>query len=625
MAQLLNTIIKGVNAFISSAKFISGLMGYGWRISMINGKSKAEFDDLVIRNTMTIFELLISKVRAIRGAMGITQASGKVGSVREDENNYYLSIDEENSFVANDVIRCLEFNGEKRNYWVIISAINESNELVIPKTEFEGSATPMPGDEIVQFGNTTDTRRQSAIYLHADENGSPAIDVLDNIDSKSFEGKVKLRIGGLDEITDTAFPGGISGYGIYSQNGYFKGTISGAGGYLLRADGTGYICNGAIWWDKEKKVHFEGDVVLGWENLSDEVKENLKGDSVFITYNDSEEEPARPTLDGTADGWHLDSTTSVVWMSTKIASNIFDGEWGNPIRIKGESADTLPWIKDWNDNTVQIKGDYIVSPRIFSGINEGTPDNPLLTGVAMGRNVITEGGKPKTGIYGINKNEVMFSLDSETGTMKAKEAEIEGTITANKGKIGDFIIEDGNLSSDSLNINSHSVSYTGETGNAVLGGYISNTSVFPIEYYPLYLDNTLNSTPGMTAFGAAKMIGKNTDVRICENDIALSVVGGVCLKPRVIRTSTTLGGSIAFVLCYASSSITVGLPTTPSDGQFIVVRKCAEGNVTITGSGHGIQNGWGGTSESVLLDNAYMHIFIYSLELGFWTKNLIGY
>ena len=88
MANLLSTIING---FISSRLFVPGIMGSGWKIwnhtqgedSDGNpvGRYKLEIDDLVVRNTMTVFELLISKIRALKGALAITQANGKVKDI----------------------------------------------------------------------------------------------------------------------------------------------------------------------------------------------------------------------------------------------------------------------------------------------------------------------------------------------------------------------------------------------------------------------------------------------------------------------------------------------------------------------------------------------------------------
>lgn len=369
MAKLLNTTING---FLSSLNFVSGALGSGWRIFKRLGKWVFETDDIVVRGTMTVFELLISKIRAIKGALGITQASGKIKSTREDEENYYLEIEDEMSFCENDIIKMQEFSGGQRNYWVIISGIN-GKELIIPKSEFEGSSTPQIGDEVVQFGNITDKKRQSAIYLHADENGQPAIDILFGIHSKTFDGCTKIRIGG-----DIPGTNGLKGF--YCENGMLKGlneagelmyclypdgtAYLGVGAAIFRPDKSGHIAGGAISWQwdatRNKYVCTMGDVILTWDNLSDEVREKLKG---------------------------------------------------NP----GQDANLLPWVEDWTTHVVEIGANYLISPKIFTGTNTGTVDKPVLTGVALGRDVITVDGIKKTGLFGLKEGKLTFSVDVETG------------------------------------------------------------------------------------------------------------------------------------------------------------------------------------------------------------------
>ena len=50
----------------------------------------------------------------------------------------------------------------------------------------------------------------------------------------------------------------------------------------------------------------------------------------FYTYNDSEAQPAKPTGNGTENGWHRNSTTQSKWVSSKTAKDINSGEWSAP-------------------------------------------------------------------------------------------------------------------------------------------------------------------------------------------------------------------------------------------------------------------------------------------------------
>lgn len=338
MAKLLSTIIDG---FISSKTFVSGALGSGWKIWKRLGKWIFEVDDLVVRNTMTVFELLISKIRSIKGALGITQASGKIKSVWEDEDNYYIQVEDEMSFMAHDIIRCMEFSGSQKNYWAIVSGV-ENYELVIPKSEFENSSLPEAGDEIVQFGNTINKARQSAIYLHADENGEPAIDVLFGIKSKTFEGCTKIRLGG-------DIPGEAGYKGFYCENGLIKSSNeAGEVMYLLRPDGSGFVAKEAIKWATDGSGNIGGDaitwqydentgkyvvemgsnVVLKWDNLDAAAKENLKGEK------GDDGSPVQVSYSSDGVEWHDVLQPGDVFMRTRVGT----GAWSGVIKINARDG-----------------------------------------------------------------------------------------------------------------------------------------------------------------------------------------------------------------------------------------------------------------------------------------------
>ena len=72
-------------------------------------------------------------------------------------------------------------------------------------------------------------------------------------------------------------------------------------------------------------------------------KDGTNGLSVWITYHDGTATPAKPTGDGTQNGWHTDLTGAVVWLSQKVAESASSGTWGTPVRIVG--ADGKPGTK----------------------------------------------------------------------------------------------------------------------------------------------------------------------------------------------------------------------------------------------------------------------------------------
>lgn len=174
--------------------------------------------------------------------------------------------------------------------------------------------------------------------------------------------------------------------------------------------------------------------------------EGKNGLSVFATYHDSEEEPARPTGEGIDNGWHTDQTAHVWWMSQKAATSASEGIWGEPIRIRGlngKDANLLPWVQEYEDNKTLIGGEYVISPKMFSGTSRIDENKKQwLTGVAMGRDCRTEpDGTKRTGIFALVDNEVVFELDPISkkyvfrGTIYADAGEFAGTV---KGVSGSF-------------------------------------------------------------------------------------------------------------------------------------------------------------------------------------------
>lgn len=438
--------------------FMSGFAGYGWKIwEYVKGKWMLEIDSIRVREQFIVFEMLVSKMRAIIGSLGISQACGKIAAVTlsEDGTEYLITLEDETmSFVAHDFMRCQTYSGTKQTFYHVEISSVVDDVIHVPVSEFdkdaEGIVTnpPEPGNDIVQFGNSVNKNRQSAIYIHADESGQPAIDIMFDIDSKDWTGKIKTRLGG-------DIPGGDGARGFYCENGMIKGTDTsghtvycihpdgsaefGDGSAKFNADKSGSLAGGAIsWaWDASKNQFITSfkNVVIKWEDLDDEVKENLKGEkgdkgdkgdtgekggdgtngadgingkdgtsivwkgsyvshpsdpqngwayknttdgksyvyqdgtwyqmtidgvdgangndgatgaagsdglSVYITYHDSESQPGKPTGNGTSNGWHTDATSTVVWMSQKVAESSSSGSWGTPIRIKGIKGDTGP-------------------------------------------------------------------------------------------------------------------------------------------------------------------------------------------------------------------------------------------------------------------------------------------
>ena len=289
--------------------YMSDFGGYGWKMQEdANGKYILELDSLKIRESLIAHELIIDQIRAICGSLGISQACGKVKEVQSDSTNYYLIMEGEEThgyggFAAKDFIRCQRWTGNGlKGYWVKVNFLGDNgnghqNVLAISKSEFKGvinqdngtkadyvsestssMSLPSAGDEIVQYGNEIDKTRQSAIYIHANGNGQPALDILTGIHSKSFDGCLACRLGG-------DLPNG--GFGLYSKNGrVMSQSESGEVHYTLNPDGTFELGKGAISYDGKGTVTIGSNVVIKWGAQSQSKYEYAISDNGVTAPND---------------------------------------------------------------------------------------------------------------------------------------------------------------------------------------------------------------------------------------------------------------------------------------------------------------------------------------------------
>lgn len=312
MARLLSTWFNG---FVGSARstgnkvlnafgnvvcemqeyFASDFMGHGWKIFNSGSEESPEYtleiDNVKVRKAFIAHELIIDQVRAICGSLGISQACGKVKevSLRTDEygNQYYLiKLEGEathgyGGFKKNDLIRCqrVEVGSDGKTkgikgYWVKIESANmKEGWFTVMASEFVGEIKqeeesefvesndvpmnlPAAGDEIVQYGNITDTSRQNAIYLHATEDGVPTIDLLQGINEKSFSGKIVCSLGRIPNSGK---------FGLYMSKGTIISADKNGDNYVFDEDGYFDLGRGAIKYDPTTGVVTIGsDVVIKW-------------------------------------------------------------------------------------------------------------------------------------------------------------------------------------------------------------------------------------------------------------------------------------------------------------------------------------------------------------------------
>ena len=263
LAEIAQAYISGS---IGSYSYQNGFSGDGWKIDSSN--NSMVLDELTVRKTMRVFELLIQQVRSSGGEIIVTPANGRIKSVSYVpaeggvEAYYYVTLESGdagpsisssfgNMFKVGDYVRCQRWDQQlntTRYYWAKVTWVG-GDHISLPQRyffdeELGGYVQPSDGDEIVLLGST-DTNRQGAITISAAEDGCPRITILDGITAAKAEagtlaGCTRVVLGDLNGITDE-YMGALEGYGLYSDNVYLRGKLTIQDGDSFTEIGAGFL------------------------------------------------------------------------------------------------------------------------------------------------------------------------------------------------------------------------------------------------------------------------------------------------------------------------------------------------------------------------------------------------
>ena len=276
-AALLRTADSGSLQLVtlaSNVTFASGFTGAGYRVDYgvaEAGKATAEFDNLTVRGTFRVYELLVQQLRATNGSVLVSSACKAqtvvVFARRIQVNSDQLTFNSEpavfstavyelttndtgtasgdnhrlyHGFLVGDVVRSqrLELNSsgnfvEVRRTDLYVTEVDTLYRFV---GALNGGQDPVVGDEFARLGSFSNTNRQGAVYITADDTAAPFIDIVDGIrthaDWNSAANR-RVRLGRLSGITDADFGGNLDGYGLYADNVYLKGRMIVSGGNVV--------------------------------------------------------------------------------------------------------------------------------------------------------------------------------------------------------------------------------------------------------------------------------------------------------------------------------------------------------------------------------------------------------
>ena len=239
---------------LSSPDFVAGfLTGKGWRLKnepvenaagILENKYNLELDNLIVRGSMRIFEMIISQLlgendnRIFTAMMEVDHYDAESGKVYLDTKQGRMY----NSFRKGDYIMVQQYNGlpseendhyVTKNYELLVTEVGTEGEGEdsLAWVTFENFTSSMDGatpeslikerDTFVRVDNVSDPDRKGIIQVMTVGSDTPYIDILHGLKTNP-DSALKGRIGCLKGIRHPIL-GQLKGFGEYLNNLYAVG------------------------------------------------------------------------------------------------------------------------------------------------------------------------------------------------------------------------------------------------------------------------------------------------------------------------------------------------------------------------------------------------------------------
>lgn len=262
---------------ISSAKFLSGLLGYGW---MIDTQGNGELHSLSIRSFLEVPELRYNQVQVIGDELWVT-AGGVISDVQAADSGRYtitLKLEEGqiNPFAADDILRGIYHvsTGFSTIQMRVDSVAEDGTMTVTPRTP---DLVPQKFMNIAKTGNFTNAARQRSILISSKQGRIQFM--ADVNDWEIAPSMVRMILGDTSGFVHPSF-GDTSGYNAFLENILMTGRI-----FQKSADGTT---------TKPVAVN-KGEWEAGTYYYYDEVTH--KGSLWLCTAESTSEEPSASSID----------------------------------------------------------------------------------------------------------------------------------------------------------------------------------------------------------------------------------------------------------------------------------------------------------------------------------------
>ncbi len=206
--------IDGANKLIESTNFVSGTSG----LRMSGATGDAEFNNITARGSITTAVFVKSLITAFAGSQVVSKSASRLYANLTVGSSMTLDVDKQDGgapFANGDIIRIKD--GALDVWATVNTGTDQTSYWRYTATRQSGSSsgTIYKGAAVVDYGQSGD----GYVMLSADGANRPWVSIATHSGSPWSSITERARLGNLNGISDA------SGYGLWTDNGYFTGTV----------------------------------------------------------------------------------------------------------------------------------------------------------------------------------------------------------------------------------------------------------------------------------------------------------------------------------------------------------------------------------------------------------------
>ena len=279
----------------------------------------------------------------------------------------------------------------------------------------------------------------------------------------------------------------------------------------------------------------------------------------------------------------IESNTSQIKSNGQQILLALSGVSGNAAAIEMTQGSIDLVVSGLTKTGINIQeGEINVNAKNFF-IKDGDNQIAVFSGNGLTTEVIEASNITAKHIHVSGDSGSYVDIDGYTGTLKCKDAYLEGTINAKNGVIGGFGISGHSLTNVGFNDDAYIV-MRDDSHDVFIG---LGTNVFPASYGVVGCARIENKYTDTWTLYLERRYGLYLDTRGAHDNISISLgggcIGGFAILNKIVNNSITASVQDSNLVCINSSEITLTLPKMEShhDGHVIFIKKVSDGKVNI--------------------------------------------